>query len=125
MGKPEGTKPILTITIKDCEVQHFRSGGKGGQNQNKVSSGSRVIHHPSGARGESREFRDQPQNTRAAFKRMAESKEFQAWARLESLRRMGVQQEIERRVDESLVPANLICEVKSEDGRWVVMKGTD
>ncbi len=42
---------ILTVTIHDCEVQTFRAGGKGGQNQNKVSSGVRVIHHPSGGPG--------------------------------------------------------------------------
>ncbi len=110
---------ILTITIKDCEVQHFRSGGKGGQNQNKVNSGSRVIHHPSGARGESREFREQLQNTRAAFRRMAQTKEFQTWARMESLRRLGVHAEIERRVDESMRSENLLVEVKSASGRWV------
>ena len=58
-------------------MQHFRSGGKGGQNQNKRDTGTRVIHHPSGARGESREERSQLQNKRAAFKRMVESKAFQ------------------------------------------------
>lgn len=68
---------ILSVSIHDCEVQHFRSGGKGGQNQNKRSTGTRVIHHPSGARGESREERSQLQNKRAAFLRMAQSKQFQ------------------------------------------------
>lgn len=68
---------ILSVTIHDCEVQHFRSGGKGGQNQNKRDTGTRVIHHPSGARGESREERSQLQNKRKAFLRMFESKEFQ------------------------------------------------
>jgi protein subunit release factor A len=68
---------ILSVTIHDCEVQHFRSGGKGGQNQNKRDTGARVIHHPSGARGESREERSQLQNKRKAFVRMVNSKEFQ------------------------------------------------
>lgn len=63
----ERRKPVLSVTIDDCEVQHFRAGGKGGQHQNKTSSGSRVIHHPSGARGESREERSQPQNTKNVF----------------------------------------------------------
>jgi protein subunit release factor B len=67
---------VLSVTIHDCEVQHFRSGGKGGQNQNKRDTGTRVIHHPSGARGESREERSQLQNKRAAFLRMVESKQF-------------------------------------------------
>ena len=73
---------ILTVTIKDCEVQTFRAGGKGGQNQNKRDSGVRVIHPPSGARGESREGRSQIENKRKAFRRMAESREFQTWVRV-------------------------------------------
>lgn len=68
---------ILSVTIHDCEVQTFRSGGKGGQNQNKRDTGVRVIHHPSGARGESREERSQLQNKRAAFKRMVATSQFQ------------------------------------------------
>jgi protein subunit release factor B len=67
---------ILSVTIHDCEVQTFRSGGKGGQNQNKRDTGVRVIHHPSGARGESREERSQLQNKKLAFRRMVDSKPF-------------------------------------------------
>lgn len=67
---------ILSVTIHDCEVQTFRSGGKGGQNQNKRDTGVRIIHHPSGARGESREERSQLQNKKLAFRRMAESQRF-------------------------------------------------
>lgn len=66
----------FSVTIHDCEVQTFRAGGKGGQNQNKRDTGVRVIHHPSGARGESREERSQLQNKRAAFKRMVASGAF-------------------------------------------------
>lgn len=32
-------KPTLSITINDCDVQTFRAGGKGGQNQNKRDTG--------------------------------------------------------------------------------------
>ena len=67
---------ILSVTIHDCEVQTFRSGGKGGQNQNKRDTGVRVIHHPSGARGESREERSQLQNKKLAFRRMVDSAAF-------------------------------------------------
>jgi protein subunit release factor A len=78
---PRREVSVLTVTIKDCEVQHFRSGGKGGQNQNKVSSGTRVIHTPSGARGEARDSRSQVDNTRAAFLRMVGNPLFQSWVR--------------------------------------------
>lgn len=72
---------VLSVTLADCEVQTFRSGGKGGQNQNKRDTGVRVIHHPSGARGEGRDERSQMQNKRQAFRRMAESSVFRAWVR--------------------------------------------
>ena len=109
---------LFSTTIKDCEVQTFRSGGKGGQNQNKVSSGVRIIHHPSGARGESREHRDQLHNKRAAFRRMGESKEFQFWARQQALKLRG-KETVEQRVDRLMSPENLLVEVETEEG-WHV-----
>lgn len=77
MVNKEGKTLILSVTIHDCEVQHFRSGGKGGQNQNKRDTGTRVIHPPSGARGEARDERSQLQNKRLAFKRMVATPQFQ------------------------------------------------
>lgn len=72
---------LFSVTIHDCEVQTFSAGGPGGQNQNRRSTGVRVIHHPSGARGEARDQRSQKQNKKSAFRRMAESDEFTAWVR--------------------------------------------
>ena len=57
---------ILSVTPADCELQTFRSGGSGGQNQNKRDTGVRWIHPPSGARGEARDERSQLQNKRLA-----------------------------------------------------------
>lgn len=99
--------PVVTVTIHDCEVQTFSAGGKGGQNQNRRSSGVRIIHHPSGARGEGREHRTQPQNKKAAFKRMANSLEMQKWLRLEHAKRTGA---LEAAVDETMKSENLIIE---------------
>jgi protein subunit release factor A len=70
---------ILSITIHDCRVDTFRSGGKGGQNQNKRETGVRVTHPPSGAVGESREHRTQLENKRAAFGRMARHARMTFW----------------------------------------------
>jgi protein subunit release factor A len=70
----------MRVTIKDCETQTFRVSGAGGQHRDKTSNGVRIIHLPSGARGESREERSQLQNKRIAFRRMAESDKFQRWA---------------------------------------------
>ena len=41
------------IKPEDLERETFRSGGPGGQHQNKTQSGVRLIH-PSGVRAESR-----------------------------------------------------------------------
>lgn len=73
----------FSVSIHDCEVQTFRAGGSGGQNQNKRDTGVRIIHHPSGARGEARDERSQRQNKKAAFRRMAESDEFKLWVRMQ------------------------------------------
>lgn len=108
-------RKILSVTIHDCEVQHFRSGGKGGQNQNKRDTGCRVIHHPSGARGESREERSQLQNKRAAFKRMAESPRFKVWLMRELGQEMVREQEF---ADMVIPPEQVKIEVK-RNGRWV------
>lgn len=106
-------KLILSVSIHDCEVQTFRSGGKGGQNQNKRDTGVRVIHHPSGARGESREERSQLQNKRTAFVRMANSKEFRVWLKVAT----GREALIEESVRKSMAPENIKTEIK-DSGRW-------
>lgn len=74
---------ILSLTKKDFKIETFRSGGKGGQNQNKVETGVRIIHEQSGAKAESREFRDQFSNKKAAFKRLCESDKFKLWHKIE------------------------------------------
>lgn len=96
-------------------MQHFRSGGKGGQNQNKRDTGTRVIHHPSGARGESREERSQLQNKRAAFLRMINTPTFQLWLAIETGRLAMIQAELDRI---QIPPEQLLVEVR-HGGRWV------
>ena len=73
-----------------------------------------MIHHPSGARGESREERSQLQNKRAAFLRMIETPKFQLWLKIET-GRIAV---IEDNYANFTVPAS---EIKTEvrvGGRW-------
>lgn len=97
---------LLRVTIKECDVQTFRVSGSGGQNRDKRDTGVRVIHRPSGAVGESREERKQIRNKRTAFRRMAESEEFQTWARMTALKIRSV----EEVVDEQMHPDNLKVE---------------
>lgn len=75
----EQRRPILSVTLDDCDVQTFRAGGNGGQNQNKRETGVRIIHRASGARGEARDERSQLQNKRLAFRRMADHPLLRAW----------------------------------------------
>lgn len=103
-------KPIMTVTIKDCRVDTFRAGGKGGQNQNKTNSGVRIVHEPSGAVGESREHRDQLTNKRTAFKRMAETPKMQNWIKIETLKKLGELKDIEATVEKMMQEKNLKIE---------------
>jgi protein subunit release factor B len=75
---------LFSVTLKDCDVDTFRAGGNGGQNQNKRDTGVRVTHRASGAVGTARDSRSQLQNKKLAFRRMAETKLFQAWVARQS-----------------------------------------
>jgi len=63
---------IFKATKKDFRIDTFRSGGPGGQNQNKVNSGVRITHIPTGISAESREERDQLENKKRAFLKLAD-----------------------------------------------------
>lgn len=110
-------KKFFSVTIHDCRVDAFRSGGKGGQNVNKVNSGCRVTHEPSGAVGKSTEERDFHVNRKTAFTRMAESDAFQKWMKIECARRAGTIARIEAEVEESMKKVKV--ESHNEQGRWV------
>lgn len=63
---------MFSVTRKDLRIDTFRSGGPGGQHQNKIESGVRITHLPSGLKGESREERSQHANKIRAFRRLTE-----------------------------------------------------
>lgn len=106
---------VLSITIKDCIVETFRSGGKGGQNQNKRDTGVRVKHAPSGAVGESREHRTQLENKRAAFGRMARHPRMTFWINSMLTETKYFPPEITR--DMTRRPQDFKIETR-QDGRW-------
>lgn len=56
--------------LGQCEVQTFRSGGKGGQHQNTTDSGVRLVHRATGVRAESRSERSQLRNRQLALERL-------------------------------------------------------
>src|SRR5215467_15152482 len=58
-----------------CDLEFFVAGGPGGQHRNKVETGVRLTHRPSGLVVTATERRSQSANRDAAFERMAEKLE--------------------------------------------------
>jgi protein subunit release factor B len=112
-------KPLVSVTADDFELQTFRAGGNGGQGQNKRSTGVRLIHKASGARGEARDQRSFDQNRKNAFIRLTQTETFKNWLKIETARALGQQVDIEERVKRAMNPKNIRTEVKDENGRWV------
>jgi protein subunit release factor B len=56
---------------RDCELEFFIAGGPGGQHRNKVETGVRLTHRPTGLVVTATERRSQSANREAAYTRMA------------------------------------------------------
>lgn len=110
---------LFSVTKDDFELQTFRAGGKGGQGQNKRSTGVRLIHKASGARGEARDERSFDQNRKNAFLRLVETKEFKVWHKIETSRRLGQYEAIDQYVLNALKPENLLIEIRDRNGKWI------
>lgn len=64
---PEVPETEINIRPEDLVWEFYRSGGKGGQNVNKVSSAARVRHTPTGLVAAAQTERDQFQNRQLAL----------------------------------------------------------
>ena len=106
---------LFSVTRKDFRVDTFRSGGKGGQNQNTRDTGVCITHLESGAVGESRNHRSQGQNKKEAFHRLLDTPQWKQWLNkrilLETQRK-----EIEEKVERMLKEETLVEYM--EDGQW-------
>jgi len=91
-------------------IQTFCTGGHGGQHRNAKQNGVRIIHPASGARAEHRDGRDQAQNKKRAFEKLATTKAFKAWHKAEVARRLGYAHDIDAIVDKAMSPENLKIE---------------
>ena len=61
---------IGEFDLNDCEVTTMHCGGKGGQHVNKVETGVRIVHKPTGTVVTCTEERSQVQNKQKALKRL-------------------------------------------------------
>jgi len=59
--------------IHQCEVDHFRASGPGGQKRNKTSSAVRLRHLPTGLAATASDDRSQHVNKRRAIRRLRET----------------------------------------------------
>jgi protein subunit release factor A len=65
---------------RESDIEFFVASGPGGQHRNKVETGVRLVHRPTGITVTATERRSQRANREAAFERMA--------ARLEEMQRV-------------------------------------
>jgi len=56
---------------RDCDLEFFIASGPGGQHRNKVETGVRLTHRPSGISVTATERRSQHANREVAYERMA------------------------------------------------------
>ena len=66
---------------RDSDMEFFIASGPGGQHRNKVETGVRLVHRPTGITVTATERRSQHANLEAAYERLA--------ARLEDLQRVA------------------------------------
>lgn len=110
-------KLLFSVTINDCDVETFCTGGNGGSHRNAKQNGVRITHRASGAVAEHRDGREQVLNKRTAFVKLVASPQFRQWHQLEIARRLGLLDDINDRVDASIETRNLKLEVFAKD-RW-------
>lgn len=77
--RPNMTEDRESIPIseleRECEFEFLRASGPGGQHRNKVETGVRVRHLPTGTLAQATERRSQSQNRRLALERLQEKLE--------------------------------------------------
>lgn len=114
---------LFSVTTSNgLVVETFRSGGKGGQNVNKVETGARIKHPESGAIGESTEERGQLLNKRIALKRMAATPQFKWWV-ARKVRELDGKQTPEQWVEAEMAQLDHFrVEYRDENGKWTVVE---
>ncbi len=95
-------KLLFSVTAKDCRWDYYKGSGAGGQKRNKTENCVRCTHRASGAVGKSEDGRSKHHNKMKAFERMANTNEFKAWHKIESMRRMGQLVQLEEEINRQM-----------------------
>lgn len=69
-GKTHPACCNLELLLKDCQIEHVRRSGPGGQHRNKVETGVVIKHIPTNIVGEASERRQQGRNRSMALFRL-------------------------------------------------------
>lgn len=109
---------LFSVTMKDLEMQTFSVGGHGGSGKDTSNSGVRLIHRDSGAVGEGRDHRSNTRNRQDAFVKLATSKRFREWHRIECAKRMG--QKIPETTEQILARVDRMIETGLRDGSILI-----
>lgn len=111
------TKELLfSLSRKDFRWTYHHGSGAGGQKRNKTQNAVRCHHDPSGAMGQAQDSRSVHENEKLAFQRMANTKEFKSWHKLEVAKRTGILVKLEEWLDREMTN-NIKIEVFS-NGKW-------
>lgn len=110
---------LFSVTKDDCDWSYTKGTGTGGQKKNKTSSAVHCKHRASGAKGYSEASRSQLDNKRDAFIKMVNTETFKKWHKLETLRRTGMMDQIDRNVEKELTKIKLEIRI---DGKWTEVK---
>ena len=101
----------LTVSRKDLIVEWSRGSGNGGQKKQKTSSKCRIYHPASGAEGIAEDNRSAEQNKKLALERLANSKKFTIWCKMQ----LGAMEEgyrnLESKVDSLMEEKNITTEL--------------
>lgn len=111
---------LLRVTKKDLTETAIRGSGPGGQHRNKSSTGIRLVHKASGARGEATDSKSQHRNRMAAWARLRETPEWKAWYRTALAEAYG-RPSIASIVEAGMAEKNITTQVLDEKQRWVTV----
>lgn len=112
---------LFSITKKDFDISYFSGTGAGGQHRNKHQNCVRMRHVESGVSSTGQSNRDRHANEKEAFNGIVQNQEFKFWLN-KKINEVTTGKSIEKRVEETMVDANLLFEGKNNKGQWEELK---